>query len=1114
MTVIPAGALIRNREVPELGSGRIIAELEGGAARVVFENSDEVREVRLEHADIVRQPLIPGTRVRVQKGSKALEGEIVEVDFPDSPRELCAYVVRVNGSDDTVFESQVTPLPPASNSPGDHLGALHWRGPFRFFSRWDMHRTISRWYEDSEGLPTAIGARIVPQVHEAHALRRVLWASTRRHLLADEDPQARLYEAGMVCQRMAAADEHLRVLVVAPGRRTHRWQSDLELRFGGRSFVRVDASHLAANPRERWASVSQNQRLVLSMGCLQQYPQACAELILEDVWDVVVIDDAHLLRPEDPAYSCLTAASLEAENLLLLGALPERCDAGALAAMFALLRPGLYDADAPEAVEQRIAAVDQLWGTLADAHAAVEALGDGAEVDASTLTDLADAFGAALADDEYVADKTGALRDGDEDALGELVGYLKEHYRLERRVVRSRREHLERFGVSWSERTGETVAYDADESERALAAHLDTLAAANPTSPLQMALRGLYEQAVASAPDRLFTLMEERLDALDTTAGRDHQDLAVFELLDVDMGPREEAMFRDYVIAGAPALDNEAVWIAEGLSMVGQWHAESSSACARFVAAADWIEARLAREDDDEQDEAPQVKVVVACAEAATAQDMCYFLESRLEPDAVEMIHAGMHFAEQNEVVERFRRDHDCRVLVCDETGAAGRDLSCASAVVHLEQPWSARRVERRISWVDRAQRTLTTPVESVVLVGPVEVEQTLHGLYDEALGLYESSAAPREHSLVALDQQIRRAACGGAGELAEVVEDITARLDQAPTATDQAYRVSFDPSDAHLEEDAEFADLLDFIDGVADSLPVRHWARMLGIQDHSAGPGIFDFKWHWSHVRRALTGFDTSPEDVEFLMPQEQVEMMSGTFSRKRALRNENLEFFAPGHRFIDALIEDALSPNDGRATVFARRLGPTNRGKVFLNVVATARLDPQMWGAMDMPAGLVNRAYRHLWPESVSVPVEIDLKGRREPRVVEAFDLIQKIEESYQGPEADQKIEYEIFIQAIEDVARFRRVLDEAIALALDKLRDERAGLVDGAAAELADDLAAEMAFLDVQAARDNERQAGEAEFELKLLTKLIESVRHEKLELDALALVVAGTPQVLMH
>src|SRR5690606_6809285 len=99
----------------------------------------------------------------------------------------------------------------------------------------------------------------------------------------------------------------------------------------------------------------------------------------------------------------------------------------------------------------------------------------------------------------------------------------------------------------------------------------------------------------SGSPDRFFSMLEARLDALDTTAGEAHQDLAIFDILDMDMGPREERLFREKVIAGASALDDEIVWIVEAMSLVGQWHAESSNGSARFQAAADWMQVRLAQ---------------------------------------------------------------------------------------------------------------------------------------------------------------------------------------------------------------------------------------------------------------------------------------------------------------------------------------------------------------------------------------------------------------------------------------------------------------------------------------------------------------------------------------
>jgi hypothetical protein len=1118
MTVIPAGALIRNREVPELGPGRVIAELEAGSVQVVFENSDEMREVRLAHADIVRQPLMPGTLVNVQRGEGVKPGEIVDVDWPESPRDLCAYTVRMDDSEETLFESQVTPRPPASSDPRDQFGALHWRGPFRFFSRWDMHRTISRWYEDSEGLPTTIGARIVPQLHQAHAVRNVLWDTTHRHLLADEDAQARLYEAGIIAQRMYASDPYLRVLVISPGRRTHRWQSDLELRFGHRPFVRVDASHLEVNPQERWASVSANDRLVVSMGCMQKFPQACSELILSAGWDLVILDDAHRLRPDDPAYTCLMEASQQAEHALVLGALPQKPDPDELVSLLALLRPGVYHPEDPAPVAEQLEQRRDLWSQLVRAQDVLgQAALDESEVEAKVLAELADRLAELVADDPFVVEKIEQLRDGDADALGALASHLKQHYRLERRVVRSRREALADFDVHWNERSLETISYEADDGERALSEHLEKLPPESPTSALQLALRGVYFEAASSSPDRLFSVLEQRLDALDTSAGQDFQDLAPFDLFGIDAGPREEEMLRNQIISGAAALDGEAEWLVEAMSLVGQWHAESEVACARFEATADWIEAYLAQDDDEVvegEEKPPRRKILVVCAQGQVAQDVSLFLESRLDSDAVALIHARMDPPAQNDAAERFRRDASCRVLVCDENGANGRGLSFASALVHLEQPWSPTRVERRISWIDQLQRDLDTPVHSVVLLGSSRLEASLHELYDEVLDIYEHSAYPFEYEMGRIDRDIWRSACAGPDALASIVAGAAEQRERDEEDADRAYQVSFDAPQERLEADADFADLLDFIDGVADSLPIRHWARMLGIQDHSAGPGVYDFKWHWKNVRRGLVGFDSGPEDVEFLLPQEQVEMMSGTFSRKRALRNENLEFFAPGHKFIDALIEDALSPTDGRSTVFARRLGPSNRGKVYLNVVALAKIDPTAWEGMYMPPGLINRAWRHLWPESVSVQVEIDLKGRQEPKLVEDWDLIQKIEESYQGPEADQKIEYEVFIQTIEDVARFRGILNQAVDVALAKLESDREGLVEGAAAELGDDLSSEIAFLKAEAARADDERAGEAEYELELLDKLVEGVRGQTLDLDALAIVVAGTPQILMR
>ena len=59
-----------------------------------------------------------------------------------------------------------------------------------------------------------------------------------------------------------------------------------------------------------------------------------------------------------------------------------------------------------------------------------------------------------------------------------------------------------------------------------------------------------------------------------------------------------------------------------------------------------------------------------------------------------------------------------------------------------------------------------------------------------------------------------------------------------------------------------------------------------------------------------------------------------AGTFKRHQALRDESLEFFAPGHPVVDELIRDMLSSPDGRACALRRDLGELQAGNLFLVV------------------------------------------------------------------------------------------------------------------------------------------------------------------------------------
>jgi ATP-dependent helicase HepA len=129
----------------------------------------------------------------------------------------------------SVPETDIFPLPPASQAPLDILRALHWQGPKRFLRRWRLRLLESRWLEDSGGIPSLLDARIHPLGHQIYAVRRILWDRAPRFILADEVGLGKTIEAGLVIQSLIADKPDLNVLVIAPGAMARQWQTELYL---------------------------------------------------------------------------------------------------------------------------------------------------------------------------------------------------------------------------------------------------------------------------------------------------------------------------------------------------------------------------------------------------------------------------------------------------------------------------------------------------------------------------------------------------------------------------------------------------------------------------------------------------------------------------------------------------------------------------------------------------------------------------------------------------------------------------------------------------------------------------------------------------------------------
>ena len=106
-----------------------------------------------------------------------------------------------------------------------------------------------------------------------------------------------------------------------------------------------------------------------------------------------------------------------------------------------------------------------------------------------------------------------------------------------------------------------------------------------------------------------------------------------------------------------------------------------------------------------------------------------------------ERLHGGVPSAKRGKLLERFRKDADCKVFLSTDAGGVGLNLQAASAVINFEPPWNPARLEQRIGRVHRLGQTRPVQVIHLLTEGSIEerVWKTLQlkkalfsGLFDQ----------------------------------------------------------------------------------------------------------------------------------------------------------------------------------------------------------------------------------------------------------------------------------------------------------------------------------------------------------------------------------------------
>ncbi len=702
--VVPVGALVRFEANPGAGPARIIRISGSGRAKVRFLWSTENLHLDLNLDQVRRFTLPSGSRIACKSHSGAA-GRITG-SAPDDRLGLRTYGVAIAGSVEILSEASVEPLPPDPAQPLQLLESLDWGRVTDFALRWRMRQRIGLWYEESEGLPSLVGARIRPIAHQIYAARRVLFESVPRFVLADEVGLGKTIEAGLVLQALMAQRPELTVLVIAPGSMSRQWQCELYLRFGARIYRHMDRlewRHFKVVQREK--ILSEEPRLIVSTTLLQNIGRA-RTLLLSRNWDVVVVDEAHQFPPGAPLFEFLHKLATISYGFLALSATPSKREITSLTGLLSLIAPQVYSPNDQTKLERRVASQRQIWDLL---NLTVRTIG-AAEKEAEGLSQealmfLAEEWAALLAEDPIVEELVNELRSGQVEAATQLVAYVQEFHRIDHRIIRTRRATVEAEQRQWADRQLGVIHYASGTAETAFANSLDELDVQADTCDQVVVIRGLLFRLALGTPQEAVTRLENRL-SMSKTSNAD-EDYSGFDLLLSDPGPGEEGAIVNEIFNEPQNQPDVIAWLRVGLGLAREWLQEAPI-CGRFEAAAAWITDHLLADR--------KRQVLVFSQSIATIVAFSELLAEKLGGRAVEVFHVGRPDDELARVALRFQKDPLCRVLVSDELGGEGRNFQNASAIVHLDLPWSVARIEQRIGRLDRVGRDRNRPILSVVI--------------------------------------------------------------------------------------------------------------------------------------------------------------------------------------------------------------------------------------------------------------------------------------------------------------------------------------------------------------------------------------------------------------
>ena len=857
-----------------------------------------------------RAYLSPQTRVYVLDEDKYRVGRVS--DFLIGNDSLVTYEVRFpNGKMRDFSETKLFLRPwNAPDDPAEVLAAGGAESQFLHDPRVHARRTLIELRSAARGMTALLSADVELVLHQVAAVLRILSDPVQRYLLADEVGLGKTIEAGLVIRQRLIDDPKTQVLVAVPRHLVPQWQSELN----GKMRLSQFGGRFEVCTHAELASV-------------------------RSAPDLLVVDEVHHLvgichGPLAQAATRLGELSQLAPSLLLLSATPVLGDEDKFLALLNMLDPIAHPLSDIGGFRVKLERRQMLGRLLLS----LDPQGTGL-----VLRQRAAELIGLFPDDPVVQSLSKQLIEASKVKAPDLPAIataLRQHvadsYRIHQRLIRSRRADA----AGWEFRPRGPL-FDEDQSP-----------------PMPHVREEVVDDPVMT--DLLSGLEDWRTAAITAIARGVANEarlaeryVALLEATGIGCAALHTALHAE------PPFPGEAE-IRADLSLLTK-----DGTC--DTGSLDVVAKSIQRLRDSIARESGAPKIVVFTSSPERAEGL-----AALVPDAV-LLTVDTDKGRSDNGLSRFAAPGGPTVLILDRAGEEGLNLSFCDAIVHMDLPFSAARLEQRIGRLDRFGRTKDVIRHRVLLPSDDEASPwaAWQRFLAEGMLIYNCSISDVQFLLEDIEAQIARAMLRqGATSVEALIPEVRARIGAERRA--QHEQSALDRI-ALAEESAEaLIDAINEAETEEDTIEkaVENWAvKTLQLRKRPCTREARDpFLWRSDHTtlipkqpwREAFELFEDEPL----------------TWRRRIATRRPNVALLRPGMPLIDVL--ERFTRWDDRGSAFAtwrKHVDWTDQDWMGFRICLIAEpgaVEDNLLRPDPRQLAIARRAQQYLQPKHVMLHVE----------------------------------------------------------------------------------------------------------------------------------------------